>query len=93
MTREELASTREERADELDAEAATAHAEAASLRESKARFELFEDASGKPRWRLRHRNGNIIADSGEGYASRSNAVEAVTKVKANAPGADEETVA
>ncbi|ELZ47229.1 hypothetical protein C463_02883 [Halorubrum californiense DSM 19288] len=65
-----------------------AEAAAASLRESKARFGLFEDASGKPRWRLRHRNGNVLADSGEGYASRSNAVEAVTRVKANAPGAE-----
>ncbi|WP_281196003.1 DUF1508 domain-containing protein, partial [Halorubrum sp. F4] len=32
------------------------------------------------------------ADSGEGYASRSNAVEAVTGVKRNAPGAEERTV-
>lgn len=55
-----------------------------------AAFEIYEDAAAEWRWRLRHRNGNIIADSGEGYASRSNAVEAVTSVKGNAPNADEE---
>ena len=57
-----------------------------------AAFEIYEDAAEEWRWRLRHRNGNVLADSGEGYASRSNAVEAVTKVKRNAPGAGEETV-
>lgn len=93
-TREELAATREDLSEtEADLEATrdeltAAEAVVASLRESKARFELFEDASGKPRWRLRHRNGNVLADSGEGYASRSNAVEAVTSVKADAPGAE-----
>ena len=56
-----------------------------------ATFELYEDKGGEYRWRLRYRNGNIIADSGEGYASRSNAVEAVTGVKENAPSAGEET--
>ena len=53
-----------------------------------AAFEIYEDAGEEWRWRLRHRNGNVLADSGEGYASRSNAVEAVTRVKANAPGAE-----
>jgi len=57
-----------------------------------AAFEIYEDAGGKWRWRLRHRNGNIVADSGEGYASRSNAVDGVTSVKSNAPGAAAETV-
>jgi len=91
--REELASTREElaaaegRAADLDDEAATAHAEAASLRESKARFELFEDAGGKPRWRLRHRNGNVIATSGQGYSSRGKAQQGLHSVRRNALGA------
>ncbi|GAB6879942.1 hypothetical protein JCM17823_22160 [Halorubrum gandharaense] len=57
-----------------------------------AAFEIYEDADAEWRWRLRHRNGNILADSGEGYASRSGAVEAVTGVKEYAPGADAETV-
>ncbi|SNR44865.1 Uncharacterized conserved protein YegP, UPF0339 family [Halorubrum vacuolatum] len=57
-----------------------------------AAFEIYEDNAGEWRWRLRHRNGNVVADSGEGYGSRSGAVEAVTNVKAHAPNAGEETV-
>ena len=99
-TREELAETESEldaARDELattetELEAAredvtTAEAAAASLRESKARFELFEDASGKPRWRLRHRNGNVIAASGQGYSSRGKAQQGLHSVRRNALGA------
>ncbi|OYR58706.1 YegP family protein [Halorubrum halodurans] len=66
--------------------------EADALEVGNAAFEIYEDAAGEWRWRLRHRNGNVVADSGQGYASRANAVEAVTGVKRNAPGADAETV-
>jgi len=52
-------------------------------------FELYEDTAGEWRWRLRHRNGNIIADSGEGYSSRSAAEDGINSVKRNAPGAEE----
>jgi uncharacterized protein YegP (UPF0339 family) len=31
------------------------------------RFEMYRDAAGEYRWRLRHDNGNVIAESGEGY--------------------------
>jgi uncharacterized protein YegP (UPF0339 family) len=55
----------------------------------RAAFEIYEDAGEEWRWRLRHRNGNILADSGEGYSSRSAAQDAVDSVKRNAPGADE----
>ena len=54
-----------------------------------AAFELYEDSAEEWRWRLRHRNGNIVADSGEGYSSRSAAEDAVDSVKRNAPGAAE----
>ena len=57
-----------------------------------ATFELYEDAEGQYRWRLRHRNGNIIADGGEGYASRQKARQGIRSVKENAPDADVETV-
>jgi len=55
---------------------------------SKATFELFEDSEGKYRWRLVHDNGNIIADSGEGYATEQKARQGLESVKENAPGAD-----
>ncbi|MFB6301057.1 MAG: HVO_2922 family protein [Halobacteriales archaeon] len=55
-----------------------------------AAFELYEDKRGEFRWRLRHRNGNILADSGEGYSSKSGAREAIASVKENSPEADTE---
>ncbi len=63
--------------------------EADVLDVGQAAFEIYEVAAGEYRWRLRHRNGNIIADSGEGYSSRSAAEDAVNSVKQNAPNADE----
>lgn len=62
--------------------------EAPALDVSSSAFELFEDKSGKWRWRLRHRNGNIIADSSESYSSRSAAKAGITSVKRNGPGAE-----
>lgn len=50
-------------------------------------FEIYEDPAGEWRWRLRHDDGNVLADSGEGYGSRSAAEEAVASVRENAPGA------
>jgi glycerophosphoryl diester phosphodiesterase len=41
-----------------------------------------------PHWRLVHDNGNIIADSGEGYATVQKARQGLRSVKENAPGAD-----
>lgn len=55
---------------------------------SKATFELYEDDAGEHRWRLVHANGNIIADSGEGYASKQKAKQGLRSVKKNAPDAE-----
>jgi uncharacterized protein YegP (UPF0339 family) len=55
--------------------------------ESKARFELYEDRAGMWRWRLRHRNGNIIADGGQGYSSRQKARQGLESVQKNSPNA------
>ena len=54
---------------------------------SKATFEIFTDSAEKWRWRLQHDNGNIIADSGDGYASKQKAKQGLRSVKTNAPGA------
>ncbi len=43
----------------------------------RAHFEIYKDAKGDWRWRLRARNGRIVADSAEGYASKRNAKAAV----------------
>ena len=52
-----------------------------------AAFEIYQDIAGEWRWRLRHRNGNVMADSGEGYEDRIGAEEGVISVKQNAPNA------
>ena len=54
---------------------------------SKATFELYEDAGGQWRWRLVHDNGNNIADSGQGYASKQKARQGLESVKRTAPDA------
>lgn len=62
----------------------------ASRGTSLARFQLFRDRAGEWRWRLVHRNGNIIATSGEGYTRRHNAEKGLRSVVANAPDAEVE---
>ena len=62
---------------EIDADAAA----------SKATFELFRDNADEHRWRLRHDNGNIIADGGEGYSDERDARSGIESVQRNAPGA------
>ena len=55
---------------------------------SKATFEVYQDHAKSWRWRLVHDNGNIIADSGEGYATRQKCEQGLASVKRNAPDAD-----
>jgi hypothetical protein len=50
-------------------------------------FEVFEDGAGEWRWRLVATNGNIIADSGEGYSSKQGVKRGVESVKRAAPDA------
>ncbi|WP_049903870.1 HVO_2922 family protein [Halococcus agarilyticus] len=54
---------------------------------SQATFELYVDSAGEWRWRLRHRNTEIIADGGEGYSSERAARNGIRSVKRNADGA------
>lgn len=51
-------------------------------------MDVYEDAAGEYRWRLVAGNGEIIADSGEGYATRWNATRAVDTVSTVAESAD-----
>jgi amphi-Trp domain-containing protein len=55
---------------------------------SQATFEVFRDRADEWRWRLVHRNGNVIATSGEGYTTRRNAERGLRSVVENAPAAD-----
>jgi uncharacterized protein YegP (UPF0339 family) len=72
---------------DAEADEADLAAQLQTLKASQARFELFEDTGGEFRWRLRHRNGNVIADSGEGYTQRHNAKKGLQSVRRNALGA------
>ncbi len=48
------------------------------------RYDVFQDVGGNWRWRLRGGNGQIVATSGESFASHHNAVRAALNVRANA---------
>ena len=50
------------------------------------KFELYEDKSGKWRFRLKAGNGEIIA-TGQGYASKASATNGIESVRRNAPEA------
>lgn len=51
------------------------------------RFEIYQDGANEWRWRLVVSNGNIIADSGEGYSSKQGAERGIQSVKRSAPDA------
>lgn len=55
-----------------------------------AKFRYYRDHAGLWRWRLRAPNGEIIADSGQGYHSLRDCLVGIKLVKLYAPGADEE---
>jgi uncharacterized protein YegP (UPF0339 family) len=50
------------------------------------KFELYKDAAGKFRFRLKAGNGEIIA-TGEAYESKAGAQNGIDSVKSNAAGA------
>ena len=50
-------------------------------------FRIYKDTSGYWRWSYRSTNGNVIADSGEGYVNRSDCLRGIQIMKdsLNAP--------
>ena len=58
---------------------------------SNPKFEIFQDKSGEFRFRLKARNGKIVAVS-EGYTSKAACLSGIKSVRHNAPDAEiEET--
>ena len=55
-----------------------------------ARFEIYKGNIGDFRWRLKHTNGHVIANSGEGYTTKVNAINGLNSVKSNAFSANVE---
>lgn len=48
------------------------------------RFEMYRDSTGEWRWRLRARNGEVVADSGEGYKRREDCEHGIELVRQSA---------
>lgn len=46
------------------------------------RWETYEDQAGEWRWRAIARNGKVVADGAEGYATKRNANRALTGFQA-----------
>lgn len=46
-----------------------------------AKFVVYKDRKSEWRWRLKAKNGRIVADSGEGYTTRWRAVKAAYRVQ------------
>ena len=51
------------------------------------KFEIYKDGKGEFRWRLVASNGQMIANSGEGYKSKDSAKAGIASVKKNAASA------
>lgn len=57
----------------------------------KAKFQIFKDAKGEYRFRLKAPNGEIITVS-EGYKTKQKCEEGIAAVKKHAPNADVEDI-
>jgi uncharacterized protein YegP (UPF0339 family) len=51
------------------------------------KFQIYQDRKGEYRWRLRARNGEIIADGNEGYSSKASCKHGIDLVKEQAASA------
>ena len=54
------------------------------------KFQIYQDRKGEYRWRLRARNGEIIADGNEGYSSKASCNHGIDLVKQQAASAEVE---
>jgi uncharacterized protein YegP (UPF0339 family) len=55
---------------------------------ARPRFQIYADAAGKYRWRLKDRDGEKIASSAESFDTKLGARQAAEIVKGTAPDAD-----
>lgn len=45
------------------------------------KFEAYQDAAGEWRWRLKAKNGRVVADSAEGYKTRTRCIYAMWAIR------------
>jgi uncharacterized protein YegP (UPF0339 family) len=57
----------------------TAHAQ-----DGKLKFEVYKDAGGDYRWRLKSANGQILATPGQGYGAKADCTKAIDSIKQGA---------
>ena len=57
-----------------------------------AKFEIYTDRKDEHRWRLKSRNGQVIATGGEGYTSKQACKNGIDAVKRDAREASIEDV-
>jgi uncharacterized protein len=57
---------------------------AVEAQKAKSTFEVYKDAKGQYRWRLKAANGNIIAGPGEGYKEKSDCLDAIKSIQSEA---------
>jgi uncharacterized protein YegP (UPF0339 family) len=50
-------------------------------------FEIYKDAKGEFRWRLKASNGQIVATGGQGYAAKADCKHAIESIQKNAAAA------
>ena len=55
---------------------------------AKPKFQIYSDAAGRYRWRLKDGDGEKVALSGDSFASRPEARRAAQRVKDTAPDAE-----
>ena len=55
--------------------------------EKNPKFEVYEDKKGETRFRLKAKNGQIIA-TGEGYKAKKSCLNGIESIRKNAPEAD-----
>ena len=55
-----------------------------------SKFQIYKDRKGEYRWHLRARNGEIIADSNEGYSRKASCKHGIDLVKQQAANAEVE---
>ncbi len=50
-------------------------------------FEIYKDAKGEFRWRLKASNGQIVATGGQGYSAKADCKHAIESIQKNAASA------
>lgn len=48
------------------------------------KFEYYQDSKGEWRWRLKSMNGNVLADSAEGYVEKADMLHTLKVIQLNA---------